>query len=352
MGSPDIQIEVGDERTPDVDAGFRLYAQYTSGLLDPATFREWLYWYDQNPFGKGVYAVAKSGDEVVGFYSMIPAEMRIEGQLVKGAKGECFVVAPGFRKTSYGPRGMKLPLALSAELHSAAAGFGMVCLFLVGTPAAAFCHAMSGAKTIRYDAEEFVIPFGTAGGGTLKSRCKTFLKARYVAVRRGVAAIRRIGRSRGGFEMGGISGETPGRSGDNLLVSDGGKMLGYRFPEARYLIYSVPDVHDDRAFLVFSAPRCGGSVSLKHWSPQRIPVENAAAVLKDVIRRCRRVKAASVSMVVPSSDKDIIGTIGQLGLLQRRSTASVQIYPSAKEPAAASLSWRFTNSHQGWFGFA
>jgi hypothetical protein len=351
VSNPDIHIEIGDQRTPDVDAGFRLYANLTSHSPDPATIRQWLYWYDENPFGKGVYAVAKSGAEVVGFYSLIPVEMQIDGQLVRGAKGECFVVSRNSRKVPFGPQATRLPVALSSELHRAAARFGMACLFLVGTPAAALCHAASGAGTITYDTDQFVMPFWGASGGTFKSRCKAFLEAGYSATRRRIGAIRRIGARHGSFEIGGIPQKTPTHPG-NLLVSDQAEMLTYRFPATRYLVYSVSDVHDARGLLVFNMPRCGENVCLKHWSREQIPFENMAAVLNDVIRRSRQAGAASVSVVVPRSERDAFVSIRQLGFLHRRSTASVQIYWGGAEPVGPTLSWRFTNSHKGFFGFA
>lgn len=351
MSNPDIHIEIGDQRTADVDAGFRLYASLTSPSPDPSTIRQWLYWYDQNPFGKGVYAVAKSGQEVVGFYSLIPVEMQIEDQLVRGAKGECFVVSPNFRSAACGPRAIRLPVALSLELHRAAAAFGIACIFLVGTRAAAICHAISGAKTISYDTDQFVMPFWAASGRTFKSRCKVFLAAGYATTRRGITAIRRIGAHPGCFEIGGIPQKTPTHPG-NLLVSGQRTMLAYRFPATRYLVYSVSDVHDARGFLVFNMPRCGENVCLKHWSREQIPFENMAAVLNDVIRRSRQAKAASVSVVVPRPEKDAFAAIQQLGFLHRRSTASVQIYSGGTEPVAPTLSWRFTNSHTGFFGYA
>jgi hypothetical protein len=104
--------------------------------------------------------------------------------------------------------------------------------------------------------------------------------------------------------------------------------------------------------LIFTTPRCGESVSLKHWSPQRIPVQNVAAVVDDVIRRSRQVNAAALSLVIPSSERDIHDAIMRLGFLHRRSTAFVQTYSDGKDPTRAAAPWRFTNIHTGFLGFS
>jgi len=153
-----VHVEIGDEVTQDVHAGLRLYADATH-RSDSARVQEWLYWLNQNPFGKGVYAVAKHGDDVVGFYALIPVEMRLGDRAMRGAKGEFFAVAPAFRNALVGQRALRVPYALSCELHGAAAGFGIDCIALVATGAAAICHAISGAKTMTYEVDEYRLLF-------------------------------------------------------------------------------------------------------------------------------------------------------------------------------------------------
>jgi len=346
----EIHIEIGNRRSADVDAGFRLYADLTANDADAAS--KWENWYDRNPFGQGVYAVAKHGDAPVGFYSLIPVEMQIAGRPVLGAKGECFVVAPQCRKAVFGSRAMSLPVALSGELHRASKNYGISCIFLVGTPAAAVCHSLAGAKTISYDVRRFFLPLRSASGQTLGKRCKYVLAARCAAVRRGLAAIRRLGRRRGRFEFGPLASDSPGSANGNLLVSDSEAMLEYRFPSAHYLRYSVADVHGGRAFLVFTMPRRGECVSLKHWSPRPIPPENLEAVVADVVRHAHRAKSTMVSIEVPASDNTFLESFQPFGFFHHRAKASVQIYPLGEPSLADASLWRFTNSHTGFLGFA
>ena len=92
-------------------------------------------------------------------------------------------------------------------------------------------------------------------------------------------------------------------------------------------------------------------VYLKHWTPNPIPFDTVAAVLNDVIRRCRTAKADSLCLVVPDSEKHVFGDVKQLGFLCERSQASVQLYSEGKSPVADDSSWRLTNIHTGFFDF-
>ncbi len=351
----EAHIEIGDKLTPDVLAGLQLFCELSTRQFAPANIPAWRYWFNNNPFGPGVYATAKHGTEVVGFYALVPVEMRVEDRVVRGAKAEFFVVARDFRKAVVGPKAEPLPYALSRELHSAAAGFGIECIFLVSTPAAAVCHAISGAKTMTYEVDQYNLLFRgaprAAGGQTLKRRCHTFLVAKYGAARRVFARVRRLGANRGEFEAGRWGDEMPEPVGKNLLISNSGKMLDFRFPASDYSVYATQDAEDGRAFLVFNNPRRGADVRLKHWSAQRIPFKNVAAVLEDVIHRCRLAEAISLSVTAPTSEADYLGPIGQLGFVRRRSTASLQVYSSARQAATDPTRWRITHAHIGFLGF-
>ena len=111
--------------TDDARAGLAMFAELAH--LQPANElpQRWRYWLEDTPYGNGLLAVAKHSDEVVGFYALIPLEMRIRGQTVRGAKGEFFAVKPGYRNALHGPSGKLLAFALSHELHRAAGRAGL-----------------------------------------------------------------------------------------------------------------------------------------------------------------------------------------------------------------------------------
>jgi hypothetical protein len=353
--APEVDIEIGNQITPEVHAGFQLFVKHATRPFDAASVRQWLYWFDKNPYGKGVFAVAKHGNKVVGFYALIPVEMRINDRSVLGGKGEFFVVAPDSRHTIFGQRSLRLPCALSAELHGVAAQYGMECVMLVSTPAAAICHAISGARTMRYDVDQYTMLFRgeqlTAGNLTRKQRCKMFLKVQFTTAQRLLAGIRRLGAKGGHFETVSSLGALPEPEGTNLLVGNSEKMLAFRFPAEQYLIYSVQDAEGRQAFLVFNSPHSGTNVRLKHWSAQNIPFQNVATVFGDVVRRCRRNDAASLSAAIPTSEANHLGPIASLGFRHTQSSASIQVYSGTNDISVDPACWRFTQSHIGFIGF-
>jgi len=140
-------------------------------------------------------------------------------------------------------------------------------------------------------------------------------------------------------------------SGKNLLVGNSGNMLDFRFPSSHYSVYATTDAEGDDAFFVFNNPCDGADVRLKHWSAQRIPFQNVASVLEDVIRRCRLAGASSMSVVIPTSEADRLGPIGELGFIRQRSTVQLQVYSSENEVTSDPNQWRFTSAHLGFVGF-
>ena len=96
MNPPAVDILITDRVTEDARAGLTMFAELAR--LQPASelAERWRCWLENTPYGNGLSAVAKHRDEVVGFYALIPLEMRIRGRTVRGAKGEFFAVKPGF----------------------------------------------------------------------------------------------------------------------------------------------------------------------------------------------------------------------------------------------------------------
>jgi hypothetical protein len=160
-----------------------------------------------------------------------------------------------------------------------------------------------------------------------------------------------MGVKSGECEVDTLPDEMPEPQGKNLLVSNSRKMLAFRFPASKYIVYSAKDTKGDRAFLVFNTPRCGGHVQLRHWSAQNVLFENVAAVLEDVIRRCHRVAAASLSVTIPTSEADHLGDIRRLGFRHTRTTASLQLFSGTKQISTDPARWRLTEIHKGFLSF-
>ena len=153
MKSRPVTIDIIDEVTSDAVSGLELYANLALGSGSSDLTEQWLYWFRNNPFGKGLFALAKHRDRVVGIYTLIPVEMRLSGRPAKGAKAEFLAVAPDHRAATVGD--VRLSHALVSELHRRSADWGIEGIFAVVGKTAVRSMLFGGAKPVSYDCREY-----------------------------------------------------------------------------------------------------------------------------------------------------------------------------------------------------
>jgi len=354
MNSPQVTLEISDQVSPDFLAGLRLYAELAMGDASAATIDRWLYWYRDNPFGPGLYALAKHGPEVVGIYTLIPIEMRLRGQNVLGAKGEAFAVRPEFRAAIDPDTGMPLPLALVCQLNRHAEQRCMHGIVAVSNRAAAACHRFSGATPVEYPAWTCEMFFTPPKVSPARGR-RQWLRARGAWLASGL--LRQLGRvcgprpARGGFQLVDRITSAAEGNGHDMLLSSSGRMLNFRFPADRHLIYQFHGDGGSAEYLIFSRPEKGADAWLRHWTTSAIRPAVLAAVVGDVIARCRAARAASLKLVIPEDEAAGFAALGRMGFLRRRQQREFYLYlPSASdERDDRSWRWRFTFAHVGFF---
>jgi hypothetical protein len=353
MNPPAVDILITDRVTEDARAGLTMFAELAR--LQPASelAERWRCWLENTPYGNGLSAVAKHRDEVVGFYALIPLEMRIRGRTVRGAKGEFFAVKPGYRNAIHGPSGKLVPFALSRELHRAAGPEGFECLQLVSTPIAAFCHVAGGARPLSYDATLLVTCWSRPAVPIVANR---FLNA---AAGVGVVLHGALARSVGVLRCRAPRAqalETPAALVDwpetpdapNLLIEPSPEMLRHRFGQSEHLVYETKDAEGRRAVLVFTMPAPGASVKLKYWSSAQLPPRSLLSVVKDVMAQCRTARAGRLTITVPAADAETFRPVAKLGFLRCRRKLDVHLhFPTGLEIDWDPSHWRFTDAHTG-----
>lgn len=355
MASAQVQIHVSDEITPDCLAGLRVYAELTQGSCPPSLIERWLYWYRDNPFGPGLFALAKDGQRVVGVYTLIPIEMWLDGRVVRGAKGEAFGVVPEFRTAVDGQTGVPLPLALIGRLNRAAWDRRVECIVAVSNRAASACHRLCGARLIECPAYAYYTFFQPPRLPGPENRL--WRLGRSYAAWAASSALRLAGRCRPArlaaqqFQLVSRIQSTPEDNGHDMLLRPSSRMFDFRFPPERHLIYRMVGDGAEPAYLVFTRPEKGAEVGLRHWSRLTVAPESLAEVLRDVLARCRAAGAASLRMVFPETEASGLPPLGALGFLRRKEPRDFYLYISADsdQHQKRTWQWRLTNAHVGFF---
>ncbi|HUU26533.1 MAG TPA: hypothetical protein VM123_01860 [archaeon] len=359
MNTKKISVEITDQITPEVICGLELYARLTNQSSLRDTVDDWLYWFKDNPFGTGLFAYAKSGGQVVGFYSAIPTEMLLSGELQVGAKGEFFAVDPLFKKTVDISSGLDLPYALAYRLNRAAIEYGFKTTFATARKGAEILLVFTGAKTLKYCKRLFVTYFKppeimSRRNPVLKTLYSHYLKV-YTSLRRFYFMFRLTEKAEtSNFRLQEEYSQDdliPDRD-KNVLFLPSVRMLNFRFPANKYLKYSIEGNNNQPCYLVFTKPDINRVVELKYWSSGYIPPETLARVIHDVIKRCRKAHAASLGFPVNLDDEDKQSLLKKMGFLETKRTnrafvfsADKRVMQKCKDPQQ----WLLTDAHTGYY---
>jgi len=354
MTSP-IQMVITDSLTEDAKAGLELYGRLTLGQCPPDLIEDWLYWYRDNPFGEGLFAVAKSRDDVVGVYSLIPVQMQINGRKAKGAKAEFLAVEPDFRLAVEPTSGKALPFAMVTGLNSQAHTWGFEWIFGVSTKASSACMLASGSGRIRYQCDEYRTYFAPPKlkryGRPIVNRCAGYYQYAQTTVQRCLARLFASAASKSAFkQVDAAEAWNNTATTGNQLISSSPEMLSYRFPAERHLFYRVRDESGKPALLVFAKPGARGNFALSHWSTTNIAMDVWAAVLRDVMGHCTATGAHTLQLCVPTTDSRPLQPLRKLGFTHRTSNRTIYYYRCRNiSYRVSSRSWRLTESHIGFY---
>ena len=335
--------------TEDTRVGLHVFAKLTAQRRPEEAVRRWLYWLKDTPLGDAPNVVAKHRGEVVGFMSLMPVQMRIGGQTVRGAKAEFLVVRPEYRREVDDRTGLRLPIALSDALYRNADRWEMECVQSSGEGAR--ITVVTGARPIEYGATQFSTvwsrpelrrfsfgPLNTAVGlgaqaYTSLARATGTLRLRdsAVAVSDPASEIRHVH----GLEI-------P----FNALFAPDLATLSHRFGEQPHLVYVTRDSSGVEHLFVFTEPGMGRRVRLKHWSPTEVSLEALVSVFRGAMTRCHKAGASSLEVTVP--DADSFAPLRRLGFVARKVQRSVCLYcPSGRDVEWSPTRWSFTDIHTG-----
>lgn len=351
--TPDLVVEIGNQFGPEVMDGLRLY----NGLIEdrrPASEVEtsWPRWFIANPFGPGLFAVARADGRVVGFCSLIAAEMRIGHRAVRGAKAEFLVVEPEFRKVVDPATRLPLPNALFSGLLRHAHEFGIEAVFSVPSRPALLLHLQAGAKPMKLEFVEYVSffrrPAKTLDPNPIRDLVLGLGAVGYTTARRALARAGRHANLVELFEDFEDVALAPDE-GVNLLVNDSPAMLAHRFAGDRHWRYLIREPGDHVAAFVFT--RYPDDVRLAWWSSLDVDADAFASLLRQVGQRARRDGASNLRVNLPANAVPPGWELPRWGFVRRPASYTVFVYSADPELMAArtALPWRFTNAHVGDF---
>jgi len=356
---PKVVVQVVDSITPEVKCGLRLFAETMHFKNPDRQAEDWLYWFEQNPLEKGLFSIGRCGEEVVGIITLIPLEMHLGRQTVKGAKAEFLVVAPAFRRAIDPETNRPLPMALVMHLYRAAKERAYKGIVGVGPPAAGLLQILAGARTLKYPATSYtryVVPRISAGSPRERLRGLLAVHVRKALTTAGCiqsAGLRfrlsRTGQKGRGFERVGIRDVSDSAEAENMLVAPSDRMLPFVLRDDLHMIYRVPQNDGQPGYLVFSRPEKGKIVRLKHWTSLNLPPASLVGVLDDVVRHCRAVEADSISIRLPLPEAIAPELAKTCQLFSRPETGLIYLttwldYDIDLSPA----SWRITNLHKNF----
>ena len=145
---PQAIVRVTSEIDEEVFAGLELYRSLAHPDLAPEVVKDWLYWFEENPFGRPSIAVATLDGETVGMHSFVPARSTLGGVAVPSAKGEFFSVRSDCVSAIEPQSGLRLPLALPMLARKHTAGNGTRFTFGIPATVAMLSSQVTGAKPL------------------------------------------------------------------------------------------------------------------------------------------------------------------------------------------------------------
>lgn len=354
-----LSVHVVSDVDDDVLAGLELYRSMAHPDLGPEVVRDWLYWFEENPFGRPSIALASLDGEIVGMHSLIPSRSSLGGKIVPSAKGEFFVVRPDCSSLMESQSGLRLALALPKLAREHAAANGVRFTFGVPARTALLSGQVTGARLISWETLAFVAPArfsGLEGGGITRAAGV----AGMLALGRLKRSVRRLWRSvvAAGFEVEAAKEFTKvspsARIAANHLFAHDPDLLNFRFPDPHYCKYRLVQRGEEVAQFVFTAPKKkkGSIMSLKFWSSIPALDQGLASLLVRVIRDAGSGGAELVRLEIPKSNPETGRELKQMGFMQRKNKSHVALTWCATESLTKTRdeeSWDSTNAHSGWY---
>jgi hypothetical protein len=346
-----VNIEVTDKFTDDVRKCLRIFYEQTPDSDYSTIPDEWDYWFLKNPYGSGLYSIARDGTKIIGFCALIPIEMTVNNGVIRGAKAEFLFVLPEYRKRKAANLDKPVSVTLLKALYESSINYNFNLIFGVATKAAAKAHLAAGKKPMDLELlhyftlfkprkfrefnklKAFLYKYGTyLASGLLRKRINKYNGTDFTVLK-SIDDIENIDSK---------------PAGNNALLYHDKKMLNFRFKNGDCLIYQINNTFKD--YLIFSKPYSDGRVFLRHWSTLDLTYEIFAAVLKDLYNRCKRSGALSVNLVFSGVNNNLKIDFKKLGLMRRKSTDILLLYLSNPElnPSLNAKDWYFTDSHRGF----
>ena len=312
---------------------------------------EWSYWFDKNPYGKGLYSIARHGEKIIGFCALIPVEMVVNNSIIRGAKAEFLFVLPDYRKRKAGNLKQPVSVTLLRALYESSYSYSFNLIFGVATKAAAKAHLEAGKKPMDLELlhyftifkprefrefnriKGFIYKYGSFFASVLLRNRITAYKDSGFTILKSIDSIENINTL---------------LIGENELLYHDRKMLNFRFNKDDCLIYQFENLSKD--YLIFSKPFKNGRVFLRHWSSMDLGYEYFASVLKDLFKRCKAAGAQSVNLVFTGVNNNLKIDLTKLGFLKRKSLDILLFYKSnpGLKLSYNAKDWYFTDSHRGF----
>ena len=299
---PALEISVRTQADDDVRHGLWLYGHsvqaFPPGDDEWDRVERWLTLFKNNPFGSGMFIVAKHGpDKVVGLLALIDFEMTVLGAPIHAGKLEFWLLEQEAMRLTLPGSTDQLPLLLFNAMRKHASEAGYDVLLIVSKVAKYFLRR----NTSRYLSVPLV-SFSIAGQGGLSKLGRTWDR---IVNKRRVAklstALTRIGKESLEFvSVVDTLDQDAFQTEPNALTSSSAKMINFRFPPSRYLKV-VYGTEAGPLVFIFTRPAAGFAVHLVHWSGLPSFFAPFAAVLSVVLDRMREAGATSLVIELPAA---------------------------------------------------
>ena len=349
MENYNVSIEVTDKFTNDVRFGLEAFYRLTPNAVYDSSPADWERWFLNNPYGHGLYSIARDGDKIIGFCSLIPVPMVINKEIVKGAKAEFLFILPEYRKRTAVNIKNPVSVALLSELYQKSFDYGYNLIFGVATEAAAKAHLLAGKKPMELDILHyftFFKPREFKEFGKVKNTLYKYTSYTASSLLRNKLALAKGMNFSILKNIDSIKNINPEITEKDELIYHEKKMLEFRFTEENSLVYEVKGPN----YLIFSKPYKNGKVFLRHWTSPDIDEKYYISVFKDLIVKCKEVGAASLSLTFSGVNNNIDINFSKFGFLSRKSKDILLLYKSNPELKFSynQSGWSFTDTYRGF----
>lgn len=340
-----VRVEIVNDITPEVIEGLNLFAKYAYADYNTSN---WLHWFKNNPYNRGLHIIATHQEKIIGYYSLIPIEMQLSGKTLIGAKGEFLVVDPDYRKSYVSSPRIPLAFDLVKIINKEAIDRGIKAILANASGAAALCHESAGAKKIKYPSQQFFTFFNLPEKG-IGPRNSFLIKSKFYSVARLPLRIKSIVKTnkQKTFEIVDYlnTENLNDANNSNRLISQNSEMLNFRFPSQEYIKYLL---HSEKKinYLIFKRPGQYKSISLRDWSSLNLQKSEFEDVFIDLFSQCKKYGVELLNMNIPNNDQKITKLLHSFGFLSRNYTS--ELYISGDDDLMQNLKdieWDFTNAH-------